>query len=177
MRGQHHDVQELSRLAELDGDELRAAFRRAVANLASQAAQRSLPLEGVDPTELLTSVRHALGHGLFQDLSWLSAAGGAIAIYEIMSALPTSPERDRLNQAVTSWLADADAHTFVALATALARGTRGAFTSARMRARVSLALSLPIGCAVRVDGLALALISQPDYVRDWVDRHSEARQV
>ncbi len=173
MRGQHHEVQDLSRLAELQGDELRAAFRRALANLAAQAARRSLPLEGLDPTALLASVRHAVAEGLFHDLSWLSASGAAIAIYEIMVALPASPERERLNQAVTEWLTDADANTFVALATALARGTRSGLSHPRMRARVSLSLSLPLGCSTRVDGLALALISQPDHVRDWVDTPSQ----
>ncbi len=173
MRGQHHEVQDLSRLAGLSGEELRAGFRRALANLASQAAQRALPLEGLDPAELLVSVRHALAHGLFQDLSWLSAASGAVAIYEIMAALPASEERDRLNQAVATWLADADAQTFVALATCVARGTRTGFRSAGMRARVSLSLALPLGCTARVDGLALALISQPEYARAWVEEPSQ----
>ncbi len=173
MRGQHHEVQDLCKLTTLQGDELRAAFRRALANLAAQAAQRAFPLEGLDSIDLLASVRHALAHGLFQDLSWLSASSAALAVYELMSVLPASEERNHLNQAVSAWLADADANTFVTLATALARGTRDGLSSPDMRSRTSLALSLPIGVGVRVDELALALISQPDHVRDWVDKPSQ----
>ena len=132
-----------------------------------------LPLEGLDPAQLLAGVESALSAGLFEDLGWLSAPSAASALYELTSALPPSPARDTLNQMVIERLARADATTFVALATSLAQGSKSGLTSARMRARVSLALSLPMGAGARVDALALALISQPDHARDWVEKPSE----
>lgn len=173
MRGQHEDVHDLARLSGLAGDELRALFRRALANLAQAASKRSLPLEGLDPQELLAGVEVALAAGLFHDLRWLSPPSAASALYELTSALPFSPTRDTLNQLVVERLAQADASTFVALATSLAHNSKSGLTSARMRSRVSLALSLPMGSGARVDALALALISQPDHARDWVDKPSE----
>lgn len=173
MRGQHEDVHDLARLAGLSGDELRALFRRSLANLAQAASKRSLPLEGLDPEQLLAGVDAALEAGLFDDLSWLSAPSAASALYELTSALPPSATRDRLNGLVVERLAQADATTFVALATSLAQNSKSGLTSARMRSRVSLALSLPMGSGARVDALALALISQPDHARDWVEKPSE----
>ncbi len=172
MRGAHDDVHDLAGLSELSGDALRAQFRRALANLAQAAVKRALPLEGLDPEALAGGVQNALSHGLFEDLGWLSAPSAASALYEIASALAPSTLRDQLNQRVVEQLAHADAPTFVALATSLAQnGTRG-LTSERMRSRVALALSLPIGSGARVDALALALISQPDHARVWVEEPS-----
>jgi hypothetical protein len=173
MRGQHEDVHDLARLQGLAGAELRALFRRSLANLAQAASKRSLPLEGLDPEQLLAGVEVALAAGLFHDLSWLSPPSAASALYELTSALPFSAARDTLNQLVVERLAQADASTFVALATSLAQNSKSGLTSARMRSRVSLALSLPMGSGARVDALALALISQPDHARDWVDKPSE----
>ncbi|MET0287757.1 MAG: serine/threonine-protein kinase [Polyangiales bacterium] len=172
MRGPHDDVHDLAGLSELSGDALRAQFRRALANLAQAAVKRALPLEGLDPESLAAGVQNALSQGLFEDLSWLSAPSAASALYEIASALAPSPLRDQLNQRVVEQLAQADAPTFVALATSLAQNGKGGLTSERMRSRVALALSLPIGTGARVDALALALISQPDHARDWVDKPS-----
>ncbi|MDB4976963.1 MAG: serine/threonine protein kinase [Myxococcaceae bacterium] len=173
MRGPIEDVHDLARLSELRGDELRALFRRSLANLAQAATKRALPLEGLDPEQLLAGVQSALAAGLFDDLSWLSAPSAASALYELTSALPPSPERERLNRMVVERLAQADATTFVALATSLAQNSKSGLTSARMRSRVSLSLSLPMGSGARVDALALALISQPDHARDWVEKPSE----
>lgn len=173
MRGQADDLHDLARLAELGGDDLRALFRRAFANLAQATAKRALPLEGIDPEQLRKGVETALAAGLFEDLTWLSAPSAASALYELASTLPASDARDRLNEMVIARLAGADATTFVALATSLAQGSRSGLTSARMRSRVSLALSLPMGYGARVDALALALISQPDHARDWVDKPSQ----
>jgi eukaryotic-like serine/threonine-protein kinase len=173
MRGQLDDVHDLARLPGLEGDELRALFRRALANLAQAAQKRVLPLEGLEPDELLGGVQTALAAGLFDDLGWLSGPSAASALYELSCALPPSPEREHLNQLVVERLAHADATTFVALATSLAQNSTGWLTSERMRSRVSLALSLPMGFGARVDALALALISQPDHAREWVEKPSE----
>jgi hypothetical protein len=172
MRGPQDDVNDLAGLSELSGEALRAQFRRALANLAQAATKRALPLEGIDPEALAAGVQNVLSEGLFEDLSWLSAPSAASALYEIASALPPSPLRDQLNQRVIEQLAHADATTFVALATSLAQNGKSGLTSERMRSRVALALSLPIGTGARVDALALALISQPDHARDWVDEPS-----
>ncbi|MDB4989350.1 MAG: serine/threonine protein kinase [Myxococcaceae bacterium] len=173
MRGPIEDVHDLAKLSELTGDEQRALFRRSLANLAQAATKRALPLEGLDPEQLLSGVQAAIDAGLFDDLDWLSAPSAASALYELTSALPPSPARERLNHMVVGRLAQADATTFVALATSLAQNSKSGLTSARMRSRVSLALSLPMGTGARVDALALALISQPDHARDWVEKPSE----
>ena len=89
-------------------------------------------------------------------------------LYELALALPAGEERNRLNQMVSERLAVADAATFTGIATALAHSSRTGFTSARMRSRVSLVLSLPMGTGGQVDTLALALIMQPDFARDIV---------
>lgn len=173
MRGQLEDVHDLARLADLQGDELRVVFRRAFANLARAAGKRALPLEGLDPEQLRAGVQAALAAGLFSDLSWLSAPSAASALYELASALPASEAREHLQQRVVERLAHADATTFVALATSLAQGSKSGLTSLRMRSRVSLALSLPMGSGARVDALALALISQPEHARAWVEEPSQ----
>jgi peptide/nickel transport system permease protein len=63
-----------------------------------------------------------------------------------------------MGRRVLSTLHRGDAATFVALATSLALGTRRALSGTHMRARVALALDLPIGSGVRADALALALV-------------------
>jgi len=100
MRGQLDDLHDLARLSGLSGDELRAAFRRALADLAQAASKRALPLEGLEPEPLLAGVEAALAAGLFEDLSWLSAPSAASALYELTTALPPSPARERLNDLV-----------------------------------------------------------------------------
>jgi hypothetical protein len=173
MRASQPEVQDLSRLASLEGDALRAVFRRALANLAARAPQRVLPLEGIDPEALLSGVRHALAHGLFYDLSWLSQEGAAIALYELMLALPASDARDVLSHEVMERVALANASTFVPLATALAVGTTRGLANDRMRARIAISIAMPIGLEPRVDALALALVEQPEYARVWLDEPSK----
>lgn len=173
MRGQHHDVQDLTRLSELSGEALRVAFRRGFANLGARAAGRALALEGLDPEHLLASVRAAFREGLFDDLSWLAAPNAAAGLYELTTALPASDERALLHQMVVDRLANSDAATFVSLAIALAQSSRTAFDSERMRSRVSLVLSLPMGTGLPVDVLSLALILQPDHAREWVEKPSQ----
>ncbi|HEX5660026.1 MAG TPA: serine/threonine protein kinase, partial [Polyangiales bacterium] len=172
MRGPQDEVHDLAGLSGLSGDALRAQFRRALANLAQAASKRALPLEGLDPELLAGGVQSALSAGLFEDLSWLSAPSAASALYEIASALAPSPLREQLNRRVIDQLAQADATTFVALATSLAQNGNSGLSSGRMRSRVALALSLPIGSGARVDALALALISQPEHARVWVEEPS-----
>jgi hypothetical protein len=169
MWGSDSQFRDLAVLGALTGEQLRVAFRRVLADLAAALAHRPLPLEGVDPAALLGFVRQALGERLFDDLSWLSSASAASVVYELMCALPPCEERDYLAEMVQERLSRADAPTFVALSTLLVQGSRSGLSSLDMRARVSLSLSLPMGSAVNVDALSLALISRPDYARDWVE--------
>lgn len=173
MWGSESQFRDLSALAGLTGEDLRVAFRRVLADLAAQLAHRPLPLEGVDPAALLAFVRRALAEQLFDDLDWLSAASAASVAYELMCGLPPGDERDYLKWVVDRRLSYADAPTFVALATLLVQGSRDGLSSLAMRARVSLALSLPMGSVANVDGLALELISQPEYAREWVEVPSQ----
>ena len=79
-RRQH--IEALARLDEApDAAERVARFRKGLATLAAtvQGMRRSLPLEGIRPDRLLTSVRAAFAAGLFEDLDWLSPAARVAA--------------------------------------------------------------------------------------------------
>lgn len=174
MGGQRHEVGELAQLGELQGELLRTAWRRGLAALAAACSgDHVLPLEGLNPTALLESVRRASEEGLLDDWSWLSPPHAAIALYQLAAALPASQERQRVQQMIVERLANGNAETFVGLATALAQGSRQGFAGSRMRSRVALCLALPIGTGVAADRLALALISQPDLRREWLERPSQ----
>jgi eukaryotic-like serine/threonine-protein kinase len=152
-----------------DAGERRALWRQGMATLARAALeQQPVPLEGLDPTQLLEAVRVAAGAELTGDLSWLSPAGAAAAFYELAAAIPHGPERRTLGRQVLQHLYEGNAETFVVLATSLAAESRRALTGGPMRARVGLALSLPIGCDVPSDRLALALLSRPDLCSEWL---------
>lgn len=173
MWGSESQFRDLAAFSALSGEELRVAFRRVLADLAAALAHRPLPLEGVDPGALLGFVQQAMVEELFDDLGWLSPASATSVLYELMCSLPPGAERDHLEQLVARRLSDADAPTFVALSTLLVQNSRTGLSSLAMRARVSLALSLPMGSVAHVDALCLALISQPEYAREWVEKPSQ----
>ncbi len=151
------------------GDERRALWRQSMATLASAVTeQRPVPLEGYDPEALLAGVKVAFADKLIDDLDWLSPPSAAAALYELASAIPMGAERRDLGRRVLKRLHEGDAATFVALATLLALGSRRALSGAPIRARVALALDLPIGTGARADALALALISRRDLEREWL---------
>ena len=127
-----------------------------------------MPLEGFDPNALLQSVQIAVAEGLVDKLDWLSPPAAAAALYEVAAALPTSGIKRELGRMVLQRLRRGDAETFVAVATQLALGSQRALSGRSIRARVALALSLPIGSVNNVDALALALISRQDTSRDWL---------
>ena len=158
----------LHRLA--DPAERKRAWRQSIATLAAAVAdqRRSVPLEGLDPEELLRSVSNAVATDLVDDVEWLSAPAAAAALYELAAALPTSDAKRDLGRRVLQRLHQGDAATFIALATQLALGSRRALAGASTRARVALALDLPIGLGAKADGLALALISRRDSAREWL---------
>ncbi len=150
-------------------EERRALWRQAMATLARAAIeQQPVPLEGVDPALLLEAVRAAFKNDLMSDLDWLSPPAAAAAVYELAAALPVGPERRQLGREVLTRLYEGDAETFVVLATSLAAESKRTLTGPPIRARVALALELPLGSGVPSDALALALISRPDLRREWV---------
>ncbi len=150
-------------------EERRKLWRQSMATLARAALeQQPVPLEGIDPKLLLETVRAAYRANLVADLSWLSPPAAAAAVYELAAAIPMGPERRQLGREVLTRLYQGDAETFVVLATSLAAESRKVLTGGPIRARVALALELPIGSPVSSDGLALALISRPDLRREWL---------
>ena len=165
-----HHLSAITRLPHVDSEEeRRALWRQSMATLARAALeQQPVPLEGIDPRLLLEAVRTALSENLVQDLGWLSPPAAAAAVYELASAIPMGPERRQLGRQVLMRLYEGDAETFVALATSLAAESKRTLTGAPIRARVALALELPIGNSVSADRLALALISRPDLRREWL---------
>ena len=147
-----------------------AAWRQGMATLARLVVdeRRPVPLEGLDPDALLRSLEVAVEGGLVEKLDWLSGPAAAAALYEVAAALPSSPIKRQLGRMVLQRLRKGDAATFVSVATQLALGSQRALSGRSMRARVALALSLPIGTVNNVDALALALISRQDSSREWL---------
>ncbi|HKU39572.1 MAG TPA: serine/threonine protein kinase, partial [Polyangiales bacterium] len=150
-------------------EERRSLWRQAMATLARAALeQQPVPLEGLDPTLLLEAVRSVFKNGLLDDLDWLSPPGAAAAVYELAAALPVGPERRQLGRRVLTRLYEGDVETFVVLATSLAAESKRMLTGAPIRARLALALELPLGGGVRTDALALMLISRAEPRREWL---------
>ncbi len=170
MRGSKHYLDAFATLHELPkADELRATWRQCMATLAEATLEsRGVPLEGLDPGQLLSGVRAAMAANLMDDLGFLSPQAAACALYGLASALPHGPERRELGRRVLLRLHESDAVTFVSLATSLALGSTRAFEGAGMRARVGLSLVLPIGTGAPADALALALISRRELAQRWL---------
>lgn len=164
---QIHLLTEIHRLDSLDAQ--RAAFRRAMADLAVLAAeQRPVPLEGLDPRELSAGIATCLEQGLVDDLSFLSPPAAAVALYQLASGLPKGTARNRMGKRVVMTLNGSDAETFAALCAALAMGSSDPFAEAGIQARVTLVLEMPPGETTAADALALALLARPQMRRDWV---------
>lgn len=174
MRDPHSDLAGLAQLHRVASDEqIRALWRRGMATLAAMASEhRPVPLEGFNPSALLSMARIALRRGLVDDLGWLSPPAAAVAIYELAAALPRGEEKRELGRRVLGNLHQGDAETFVALATALALGSSRILRGPQVRARVALSLDLPIGMGLRADPLALALISRRESEREWLGQPS-----
>lgn len=164
------DLAGLAQLHRLDDvAEVRALWRRGMATLAAVASEyQPVPLEGFSPSALLAGTRIALNSGFLDELDWLSPAAAAVAMFELAAALPRSDERRELGRRVLTALHQGDAETFIALATALARGSSRTLSGPQIRARVALSLHMPIGLGAQADALALALISRRDSEREWL---------
>lgn len=170
MRETREHLDGLARLHRVpDADERRAEFRQSFATLATAASMlRPVPLEGLDPSALRESTRAAIQDGFLDDLGWLSPQLRAGAIYELAAALPPSDEKRDLGRRVLVALHESDAATFVLVATQLAQSSRRGLSGPVVRARVALALDLPIGSGVSADALALSLIARKDLEEEWL---------
>ena len=170
MRASRDYLADLVRLGRLhDEEQRRSAWRQGMATLATALTGRQqVPLEGLPPEALLSSVRVALDSRLIDDLGFLSPPAAAAALYELAVAVPMGAERRDLGRRVLTLLHQGDASTFVALATRIALGSHRALSGAAARARVALCLDLPIGAGAQADALALALITRRDAERHWL---------
>lgn len=170
MRAQREHLDAIARLhREPDAEARRRLWRQTMATLAAEATdQRPVPLEGLDPMEVLASVRCAISMGFLDDLAFLTPAHAAAALYELAAVLPFGDERRELGRRVAEHLHQGNAATFVTLATQLATASRRGLSGPAVRARVALALELPLGTGTRADALALALVSRRELAEDWL---------
>jgi eukaryotic-like serine/threonine-protein kinase len=174
MQGPRDYLAGLAQLPSLENaEERRRVWRQGLASLAMAASnQRVAPLEGLRPDRLLEGVRVAFRTGLVDDVKWMSPGLAAAAFFEIAAALPGGDEKRELGRRVLEALLTGDAATFALLATSLASSSRRGLSTPPVRARVCVAMRLPIGLETGVDRLALALLCRPDLERAWLSTPS-----
>lgn len=152
-----------------DAAERRAAWRSSLAGLARACAADAVsPLDGLAPVALVDSARAAIAAGLADDVDWLSPSAAATALYELAAALPAGAEKRELGRRAAARFLDGDAGTFVALATRMALGSGKGLAGDGVRARIGVALALPPSAGVRIEPLAIALVSRRELAREWV---------
>ncbi len=152
-----------------DADERRRVARQGLATLGQISGREPAPLEGIAPAQLLLSVRAMLQDGVLSDLSWLSPAAAAVALFELAQALPTGAERRELGRRVLTQLREADRDTFVRLIIALARSSPKVVASEGLRARLEVVLSAPFTAPRDIGELAIGLLAQPALAANWVE--------
>lgn len=158
---------ELHRLK--DPNSQRSAWRSSLASLAQACADdQPSPLDGLNPKLIAESLRSALALGFVDALDWLSPPAAAAALYEIAAVLPVGPEKRDLGRRVLHQFQEGDAASFVALATRMALGAGKGLGGDNVRARMALVMALPVRYGVKVDTLALALVSRRELARTWV---------
>jgi eukaryotic-like serine/threonine-protein kinase len=174
MRARVNPAEALVTLPRLgDSTERRASWRQAVTALGqSVRVTGPPPLDGVDTDQLVRSVGLALETGLADDVEWIAPHSAAVALYELMMALPPGRERRELGRRVFTRLYEGTASTFAAVATRMALGSGKPLEAATIRARVGLVLDLPVGTAVDADALALSLAVRRELSERWIDRPS-----
>ncbi len=151
----------------------RAAWRQSVTALARAPVDDGPgPLEGLHPEALLAGVQTALEAGLVDDLDFLSPAAAGSALYELGSALPFGKEKRELGRRALTRLLEGNAETFVAIATRMARASGRGLGSPGIKARVALAVELPLSLGIDTGPLALALVSRRDTAREWLETPS-----
>lgn len=152
-----------------DADERRRVARQGLAALAQISEREPAPLEGIAPDQLLLAVRATLRDGVLTDLTWMSPAAAAVALFELAQALPTSAERRELGRRVLTQLREADRDTFVRLLIALARSSPKVVASEGLRARLEVVLSAPLTVPRDIGELAIGLLAQPALAARWVE--------
>ncbi|NRA32231.1 MAG: serine/threonine protein kinase [Polyangiaceae bacterium] len=174
MRGRQSPVEALITLPRVqDESERRARWRQAIAALSEAGhADGPPPLDGVLTVDLLAAIRTALSTGLVDDLDWVAPGTAAVALFELMAALPNGHERRELGRRVFARLYRGTAGTFSAVATRMAMGTGRPLETATMRARVGLLFAMPVGSGVHSDPLALALVTRRSHFEAWVAKSS-----
>jgi hypothetical protein len=161
----------LSRLP--DASERLSSFRRAVSALgANVRVTGPPPLDGMDPGSLSKAIQVAVDSKFVDELDWIAPGPAAVALYELMIALPAGNLRRELGRRVLTRLYEGTGATFAAVATRMALGTGKALDPATMRARVSLVLDMPIGSTVDADALALSLATRRELAERWLARPS-----
>lgn len=152
-----------------DDKERKAHWRQAFTFIGQQPRiDGPPPLDGVDVSAVIQSCRVALDAGWVDDLDWISSEQALVALYELTTALPPGHERREMGRRVFSRVYGGPAPSFVAVAQRMAWSGVRQLETPPMRARLSLCLSLPIGCEVNADPLALALISGEERLTTWV---------
>ncbi len=169
MRSAGNDLAALLDLAAATaGDERRRLWRRGLAALAAAAEIGPAPLEGLDPAQLLGSVRLVLADPELDDWSWMSPSHAARVQVELAQAVPPGSERRELGRRVIRMLREGDRQTFLVLATALALSSPRALDPAAVRARLEVVLAAPLSAPGGVGALALALIARPELSGRWL---------
>lgn len=170
MRGRHSPIDALTRLASVeDPEQRRGSWRQALAALGEFGrVERPPPLDGLPPALLLRAAQVALESGLVEDLDWAAPERAAVALYELTGALPQGRERTALGRRALSRLYQGTAATFAAVATRMAINSGKRLEIPALQARVHLLYSMPAGCSVNADALALTLIARRDSFERWV---------
>src|SRR3954470_6608910 len=147
MHGPRDYLVGLAQLHEIDSaDERRALWRQGLASLARAGShQQPAPLEGLRAEAFLASMKRAFSTGLVDDVGWMSPGLAAAALFEIAAALPPGDEKRELGRRVLESLMRGDAATFAMLATSLASSSRRGLGTPAVRARLGVAMRLPLG--------------------------------
>src|SRR5436190_13268287 len=147
MHGPRDYLVGLAQLHEIESaEERRALWRQGLASLSRAASnQQPAPLEGLRSDALHASLRVAFSTGLVDDVGWMSPGLAAAALFEIAASLPPGEEKRELGRRVLEALMRGDAATFAMLATSLASSSRRGLGTPAVRARLGVAVRLPIG--------------------------------
>jgi hypothetical protein len=151
-----------------DAQERRATWRQSIASLGTSSDEGPSPLEGLHPEALAKGVKVAITDGLVDDLDWLAPSAAGAALYALAAALPLGWEQREVGRRVLARLNAGDAETVLAMTTRMALGAGKGLANAPVRARIALAMELPIGLGTADGPLALALCSARELAREWI---------
>ena len=151
-----------------DAPERRATWRQSVASLAASSDEGPSPLEGLHPEALAKGVKVAITDGLVDDLDWLAPSAAGAALYALAAALPLGWEQREIGRRVLARLNAGNAETVLAMTTRMALGAGKGLANGPVRARIALAVELPIGLGMADGALALALCSGRELAREWI---------